>query len=446
MAIRAAHLLHLPLGQLLLPRNVDFPAEVQKREDDGGDNRKKGMLHTNHLVHSSKHNWGGPTPASQQHGGLTAFVKRTRDSVLHVQDEGQGSNFTRHGGKSASGGLQLRSETQSRKFERDQLNIVGSCRGTGIRSLMHKVKKVHLKTCKKTTVSKTSRRFDSSRKWEEVKDKRGRIGAAFQVASSAASLWKATNELKGNFWAASSRSSREIKRNEVLKLATMVAGDGREPLPLSQEIVEGVAACLKCSGMKSGDQYLNELKLLHVEEGYDMPPWLTRTFNLCKKALGRDKGPTKKAVEAKLEDIGEDLWCQNGANFVGGINPAVSYAWACVWMLREIEAGACRWEHVQAEEQSRHITLSIPVSKMDQSAMGVRRTLQCCGEEVCSRFCAWNLWTRMKNESPNKYKKKGFMFVNEKMEKLSKSKMFGTQPQVAGCQDTPRAEAGQWNM
>ena len=433
MAIRAAHLLHLPLGQLLLPRNVDFPAEVQKREDDGGDNRKKGMLHTNHLVHSSKHNWGGPTPASQQHGGLTAFVKRTRDSVLHVQDEGQGSNFTRHGGKSASGGLQLRSETQSRKFERDQLNIVGSCRGTGIRSLMHKVKKVHLKTCKKTTVSKTSRRFDSSRKWEEVKDKRGRIGAAFQVASSAASLWKATNELKGNFWAASSRSSREIKRNEVLKLATMVAGDGREPLPLSQEIVEGVAACLKCSGMKSGDQYLNELKLLHVEEGYDMPPWLTRTFNLCKKALGRDKGPTKKAVEAKLEDIGEDLWCQNGANFVGGINPAVSYAWACVWMLREIEAGACRWEHVQAEEQSRHITLSIPVSKMDQSAMGVRRTLQCWGEEVCSRFCAWNLWTRMKNESPNKYKKKGFMFVNEKMEKLSKSKMIEVWNSATSC-------------
>jgi hypothetical protein len=213
----------------------------------------------------------------------------------------------------------------------------------------------------------------------------------------------------------------------------MVAGDGREPLPLSQEIVEGVAACLKCSGMKSGDQYLNELKLLHVEEGYDMPPWLTRTFNLCKKALGRDKGPTKKAVEAKLEDIGEDLWCQNGANFVGGINPAVSYAWACVWMLREIEAGACRWEHVQAEEQSRHITLSIPVSKMDQSAMGVRRTLQCCGEEVCSRFCAWNLWTRMKNESPNKYKKKGFMFVNEKMEKLSKSKMIEVWNSATSC-------------
>ena len=154
MAIRAAHLLHLPLGQLLLPRNMDFPAEVQKREDDGGDNRKKGVLHTNHLVHSSKYNWEGPTSASRQQGDLTAFVKRTRNGVLHVQDEGQGGNLTRYGGKSASCGLQLRSEAQSRKFERDQLNIVGSCRGTGIRTFMHKVKKVHLKTCKKRRSAK----------------------------------------------------------------------------------------------------------------------------------------------------------------------------------------------------------------------------------------------------------------------------------------------------
>ena len=102
--------------------------------------------------------------------------------------------------------------------------------------------------------------------------------------------------------------------------------------------------------MKSGDQYLNELKLMHVEEGYgyDMPPWLVRTLSLCKKALARNKGPTKKAPEARLEGISEDLWCKQGIRLSKeGVNPALAYAWACIWMLREIEASACRWEHVR---------------------------------------------------------------------------------------------------
>ena len=264
-------------------------------------------------------------------------------------------------------------------------------------------------------------------------EQKGYMGAAYQIASSTVGLVKAMSELKGNFWAVSSRSSREIKRNEVLKLASMVAGHGRDPLPLSQETVEGVAACLKGSGMRSGDQYLNELKLLHIEEGYDMPPWLVRTFSLCKKALCRNKGPTKKAAEAKLENISDDLWQEKGSEFKGGINFAVMYAWACIWMLREIKAGACKWEHVCADEQQKQITLSIPMSKMDQMATGVKRTLQCCGEVVCSRFCAWNLWSRMQKELPSKFKKKGFMFINEKMERLSKSKMIEAWNSATSC-------------
>ena len=49
---------------------------------------------------------------------------------------------------------------------------------------------------------------------------------------------------------------------EVMKLARQVAGDNRI-LPLSRAMVEGVATCVKESGMKSGVQYLTALKLLH---------------------------------------------------------------------------------------------------------------------------------------------------------------------------------------
>ena len=163
---------------------------------------------------------------------------------------------------------------------------------------------------------------------------------------------------------------------------------------------------------------------MHVEEGYDMPPWLVRTLGLCKKALTRNRGPTKKAVEAKLEDISEDLWSKHGSEFWNGVNPAVAYAWACVWMLREIEASACKWEHVRADGQLKQITLSIPISKMDQMATGVKRTLQCCGDESCSRFCAWNLWLRMDKEKNKTSGKRGFMFADPQGNKLSKNKMI----------------------
>ena len=168
------------------------------------------------------------------------------------------------------------------------------------------------------------------------------------------------------------------------------------------EVVEGVAACLKAANMKLGDQYLNKLKLCHVEKGFDLPPWLIRSLSLCKKALIRNKGPTKKAMEARLEDVSEDVWVKEGLHFENGINSATSYAWACIWMLREIEANESKWEHVTADEQKKVVSLHIPISKMDQSAKRVKKTLQCCGEPVCTRFCAWKLWKRITNEFSKK--------------------------------------------
>jgi len=435
MALLARHLLHLP-GHDLLPHGWEnVPAVPQGRDCKGGEPKGKskgeGYINANHLVHTSKHYW--KEEGISVAGGLSTFLKGSRGSLFHVQDEGQRSYTTRYGGQSVAGSREFGSKTQSGKSEREQLRMLGACKGTGTRMVVNKVKKVKLKVPKLDKAVHRRGERERSLPCGDLEPKRGGIGAAFQIALSSVSLMNATNDLKGNFWSASSRSSREIKRNEVLKLANLVVGQGGDPLPLAQETVEGVAACLRGSGMKSGDQYLNELKLLHIEEGHDMPPWLVRTFNLCKKALCRNKGPTKKAVEAKLENISEDLWQRNGSNFPGGINHAVMYAWACVWMLREIEAGACRWEHVRADEQQRQVTLLIPVSKMDQMATGAKRTLQCCGEAVCSRFCAWNLWDRMQKELPNKFKKKGFMFVNAKLERLAKSKMIETWNSATSC-------------
>lgn len=74
-------------------------------------------------------------------------------------------------------------------------------------------------------------------------------------------------------------------------------GLGQCILPLSKEVVESVAAALKESGMKSGSQYLLELKLMHIEAGYEVEAWLKRTFDLCKKALERLRGAPPCAAD-----------------------------------------------------------------------------------------------------------------------------------------------------
>ena len=285
-----------------------------------------------------------------------------------------------------------------------------------------KVKKGHVKV-------QTERRLQGAE--NIVKAKGHGMKGAYQVASSNKDL-SAAVDMKGSFWATTSKASRDIKRGEVMKLAKMLESAEDNVFPLSHTLVEKVAACLKASNMKSGDQYLNELKLRHVEEGHDLPPWLIRPFSMCKKALTRCKGPTKRALEAKLEGISDDAWAATKRKAGEGIDPVWSYAWACLWMLREIEASNCKWEHVRADGQAKQVSLNIPISKMDQSALGVKGTLQCCGESPCSRFCAWGVWQILVSAVPQERHRKGHIFVDEKGNKLTRAKMIEGWKKVTG--------------
>ena len=413
------------------------PAGTHSRQNQGGGQhgeRHGRGLNANDLVLSSQFNW-----RAEEAKGPASYDSRAENSLFHLQARGTKRPVEGHGHESlAGGGVCGQKKVPSRDL-RVLDNILGKGTGKGIRrSFVDKLKYKE----KKAESSKGNPSARSHAPFLEV-DLHRHEGAqtgmskALEVASCTVRLNAAVEELKGNFWAASSKSSRDIKRAEILKLASKVNGGNLDLFPLKQVVVERVAACLKSAGMKSGDQYLNELKLMHIENGFDTPPWLTRVMGLCKKAMIRNKGPTKKAVESKIEDIREDLWQRPGEEFKGGINPALAYVWACLWMLREIEASACKWEHVQADAQSRRVSLYIPISKMDQGARGIKRTLQCCGQNPCMRFCAWNVWERMANESSSTKQRKGWMFVDKMKKQLSKAKMIenwkeATKPTISG--------------
>ena len=197
------------------------------------------------------------------------------------------------------------------------------------------------------------------------------VNDAINIAKSRRFL-RMVDKFKKKFFAKSSEKSRLCKRAEVMKLAKQVAGD-RQPLPLDKDTVEGVAAALKEAGLRSGQQYMTELKLMHVEAGFDVEPWLKRSLDLRKKSLERERGPVVRAAEVGLDKTRIDEPVPMGPRQKGAPVTAVQmFVWAALWMLREIEVRNMKAGHVRLCSSERSITIWLPISKCDQQGLGVR--------------------------------------------------------------------------
>ena len=200
----------------------------------------------------------------------------------------------------------------------------------------------------------------------------------------------ALNKLKTDFFAASSRRSRLSKRNEVSKVAVALT-KGRAFMPLTLELVEGVAASLKEAGLRSANQYLAELRLMRVEAGYDLTDQMKRAFDLCRRAMDRSKGPVKRAAEVRLHELEDKIMMTMGNKAGWPERPGLAFVWACLWMLREIELRNMMTSHVRIHDKLKTVTIWLPISKCDQAGAGVKRTLGCCGKRKCSCMCPWRV-------------------------------------------------------
>ena len=220
------------------------------------------------------------------------------------------------------------------------------------------------------------------------------------------------------FLSASSNLARNSRRRQMMSILKQVK-DGPE-LPVTAEELTVAATLLDEAKLVSADQYLHEVKLMQVEMGETWGLTLERQLKLCKAALSRNKGPEKRAKEVQVDLIDKEVWVNLGTRPADLVNPAWCYAWATVWMLRAAEAAKVLVKHVSLKHSPRHVTLFIPVSKMDQKAKGVSRTLQCCGLKECHRWCAWGL--ALKTLAAHKTGKPGdalFPLVNGRKPKKS---------------------------
>ena len=225
---------------------------------------------------------------------------------------------------------------------------------------------------------------------------RSSLGEVIEKAKSPVWLAAAKRKFEQKFYAAGTWASRASKRKKVLEIAESC---GFKDGLVTCETLSSVAAALDEAKMQSAEQYLAELKWIHVESGSKWDEVLERRLQLCKRALKRDIGPEKRALEVKPNEVTKEALDLEFVNPKFPKHPVKAYVWACLWMLRAVEAAGVKREHVQVSWKPRWIRLYIPKSKKDQEAKGVSRTLQCCGESTCSLLCPWFLGVKALEEA-----------------------------------------------
>eukprot|EP00435_Cladocopium_sp_Y103_P026006 s2244_g6.t1 len=202
---------------------------------------------------------------------------------------------------------------------------------------------------------------------------------AVKLARAPNDLKKAKEAFKKKFLAKGTLLAKNAKRRKVSELLTAILGEEHFPV----------------------NQYIHEVKLMHIEAGYEWGAPLERQLFLCKKALKRHRGPEVRAKELQLADISQDVWDEKQIHKGDYIRPAWMYAMAVLWMLGACEVTDLRMGDVEVDFERKVVALKIRKSKTDQSAKGATRTLACCGRQSCSRECPWTTAVQLLSERPN---------------------------------------------
>ena len=238
--------------------------------------------------------------------------------------------------------------------------------------------------------------------------KRGAIRIATEKARCPVWVAQARKRLRGKFFSANTAASKNSKRNKVWEIAKVVA-PSEAVLPLCVDTLEATAATLLESGLQAADQYLGELKAMHIEEGHWWSDKLNHHLTMCKRALSRGKGPEKRAKELRTDKLSEQKFNAKAGELDFPERPGWAYVWATCWMLRAVEAVQVEVKHLTVNEEEKTVKLFIPKSKMDQAEKGTFRTLGCCGKSPCKIFCAWRIaeeaieGTKKKSKGKTKY-------------------------------------------
>ena len=205
---------------------------------------------------------------------------------------------------------------------------------------------------------------------------KGSLGEALRVVGSQQAMHEALIDYNDSIYAPQTVASKSAMRSTWVRLAKKL---GAEPLPVTVELVHQIASALKAAGYKAAGSYLNEALQWHRREGHPVSDSLEIAVKDAKRAVTRAIGPKRRAAELKIQWIATLLTKADDEHQ----QPAWPNHRALVWILgyhfvlREVELSCLFIEDVSCDLLQKQITLRLPVSKVDPTGRGCRRTLSC---------------------------------------------------------------------
>ena len=196
------------------------------------------------------------------------------------------------------------------------------------------------------------------------------------MASDPVRLATAVSTLHSRFYA---DGTPAVKSSKLRSAEGLAARAGFTDIyPLSEAVLDAVAAALLAGGYRSGFAYILELKLKHIELNFPVGPALGRRLQKIEDALGRGLGPKNKAPEVAPADV---PWPPSVDDTLV-LGATDSFIVSSAWLLREIETADLDYSSRNVKLlDGGGVSLALPMSKTDQRGCGAVRSLAC----HCSR-------------------------------------------------------------
>eukprot|EP00438_Fugacium_kawagutii_P013596 Skav223057 [mRNA] locus=scaffold1069:397339:398856:+ [translate_table: standard] len=220
------------------------------------------------------------------------------------------------------------------------------------------------------------------------------LNQATEKAGNSAWRLQAVQELRDKMFSKSTQAAKNSKRKKIWDILRKICGE-RPVFPLEVNVLEELGAVILQCGLRAGDQYMGEAKLMQLESGFEWSQVLERKLTTVKRALKREIGPEKRAKEFKIEGLEENFVDKVSESEEGPELPVGAFVFATTWMLRCAEVVAVRCCEVKFMEAEKFVQLTIRKSKMDQKGLGVKRTLRCCEASPCSATCPMRVARRL---------------------------------------------------
>jgi len=134
-------------------------------------------------------------------------------------------------------------------------------------------------------------RDDGGSKKKSGKPDKSRPGmeSAIRLARASNDLKRAKEVFTKKFLARGTLLAKNAKRKKIRELLLAVGGE--DYFPVNQEMILGVATALDEAQLQSGDQYIHELKLMHIGAGYERVSPLGETVVPVQESLEETSRP-----------------------------------------------------------------------------------------------------------------------------------------------------------